>query len=70
MVLEAMAKEKATFFPGVPRLFIALNESPLTAKYDLRSVKACVSGGAPLPVAVATRFSEVTGAPSSSRATG
>jgi long-chain acyl-CoA synthetase len=62
MVLEAMAKEKATFFPGVPRLFIALNESPLTTKYDLRSVKACVSGGAPLPVAVATRFSEVTGA--------
>jgi long-chain acyl-CoA synthetase len=61
MVLKEMSKEKPTFFPGVPRLFIALNDSPLTAKYDLRSVKACVSGGAPLPVAVAQRFAEITG---------
>jgi long-chain acyl-CoA synthetase len=61
MVLEEVAKEKATFFPGVPRLFIALNESRLTQKYDLRSVKACISGGAPLPVAVAQRFAEITG---------
>lgn len=60
-VLEEMAKEKPTFFPGVPRLFIALNDSPLTTKYDLRSVKACVSGGAALPVAVAQRFAEITG---------
>jgi len=61
MVLEAVAKEKATFFPGVPRLFIGLNESPLTKKYDLRSLKACISGGAALPVAVAQRFAEITG---------
>jgi long-chain acyl-CoA synthetase len=61
MLLEAISKEKPTFFPGVPRLFIALNESPLTPKYDLRSIKACVSGGAPLPVAVAQRFAEITG---------
>ena len=61
MVLEEVSKEKATFFPGVPRLFIGLNESPLTKKYDLRSVKACVSGGAALPVAVAQRFAEITG---------
>jgi long-chain acyl-CoA synthetase len=61
MVLEEISKEEPTFFPGVPRLFIALNESPLTPKYDLRSVKACVSGGAALPVAVAQRFAEITG---------
>ena len=30
LVLEEMAKEKPTFVPGVPRLFNALNESPLT----------------------------------------
>jgi long-chain acyl-CoA synthetase len=60
-VLEEMSKEKPTFFPGVPRLFIALNDSPLTAKYDLRSLKACVSGAAALPVAVAQRFAEITG---------
>jgi long-chain acyl-CoA synthetase len=61
MALKALAKEKPTFFPGVPRLFVALNEAPETAKYDLKSVKACISGAAPLPKAVAERFREVTG---------
>jgi long-chain acyl-CoA synthetase len=61
LVLDEMAKEKPTFVPGVPRLFNALNESPLTRKFDLRSVKACISGAAPLPVAVAKRFAEITG---------
>ncbi len=59
--LRQLAKEKPTFFPGVPRLFIALNETPETGKYDLKSVKACISGAAPLPRAVAERFSEITG---------
>jgi long-chain acyl-CoA synthetase len=61
MALKQLAKEKPTFFPGVPRLFVALNEAPETAKYDLKSVKACISGAAPLPQAVADRFREVTG---------
>jgi long-chain acyl-CoA synthetase len=61
LVLEEMAKEKPTFVPGVPRLFNALNESPLTKKFDLRSVKACISGAAPLPIAVAERFAQITG---------
>lgn len=61
MVLEAIAHEKPTFVPGVPRLFMALNESPLTPRFDLRSIKACVSGGAALPAAVAERFAEITG---------
>ncbi|HEX6230754.1 MAG TPA: long-chain fatty acid--CoA ligase [Actinomycetota bacterium] len=61
LVLEQIDKEKPTFVPGVPRLFTALNESPLAAKYDLRSVRACISGGAPLPTAVAARFAQITG---------
>ncbi|HEV8564220.1 MAG TPA: long-chain fatty acid--CoA ligase [Actinomycetota bacterium] len=61
MALKQLAKEKPTFFPGVPRLFIALNEAEETKKYDLKSVKACISGAAPLPQAVAERFHEVTG---------
>jgi long-chain acyl-CoA synthetase len=61
LVLEEMGKEKPTFVPGVPRLFNAINESPLAAKTDLRSVKACISGAAPLPTAVASRFAEITG---------
>jgi long-chain acyl-CoA synthetase len=61
MALKALDKEKPSFFPGVPRLFVALNEAPETAKFDLKSVKACISGAAPLPQAVADRFREVTG---------
>ncbi len=61
MTLKQLAKERPSFFPGVPRLFVALNEAPETPKYDLKSVKACISGAAPLSRAVADRFREVTG---------
>ena len=61
MALKQLHKEKPSFFPGVPRLFVALNEAPETPNYDLKSVKACISGAAPLPRAVAERFAEVTG---------
>jgi long-chain acyl-CoA synthetase len=61
MALKQLAKEKPSFFPGVPRLFVALNEAPETKRYDLKSVKACISGAAPLPQAVADRFRDVTG---------
>jgi long-chain acyl-CoA synthetase len=61
MALKQLDKEKPTFFPGVPRLFVALNEAPETARYDLKSLKACISGAAPLPRVVAERFHEVTG---------
>ncbi len=61
MVLKALSKEKPSLFPGVPRMYIALNEDPRTPKHDLASLKACVSGAAPLPMAVAKRFEEITG---------
>jgi len=61
MALKELSKEKITLFPGVPRIYIALNESPETPKHDLKSLKACISGAAPLPLAVAKRFEEVTG---------
>jgi long-chain acyl-CoA synthetase len=61
MALKELAREKATLFPGVPRIYQALNESSLTPKYDLKSLKACVSGAAPLPLAVAREFERVTG---------
>ena len=60
-VLKAAQKERASLFPGVPRLYIAINESPETPKYDLHSIKACLSGAAPLPAAVAEKFERITG---------
>jgi long-chain acyl-CoA synthetase len=61
LVLKALAKEKPSLFPGVPRLYQALNDAPETRRFDLRSLKACVSGAAPLPQAVARKFAEITG---------
>ena len=61
MALKAIAKEKPTLFPGVPRIYIAINASPQTNKYDLSSIRACFSGAAPLPVAVAEKFEAITG---------
>jgi long-chain acyl-CoA synthetase len=60
MVLKALSKEKPSLFPGVPRMYIALNEDPRTPKHDLKSLKACISGAAPLPMAVAKRFEAIT----------
>jgi long-chain acyl-CoA synthetase len=60
-ILKETEKEKPSFFPGVPRMYVSLNESPLTPSYDLRSIRACVSGAAPLPQTVAERFAEITG---------
>jgi long-chain acyl-CoA synthetase len=59
--LKVIEKEKATLFPGVPRLYIAINEGKETSKYDLSSIRACFSGAAPLPLAVAEKFERITG---------
>ena len=61
MALKAIAKEKPTLFPGVPRIYIAINESPESKDHDLSSIRACFSGAAPLPVAVAEKFEGITG---------
>jgi long-chain acyl-CoA synthetase len=60
--LKVIQKEKPTLFPGVPRLYIAINEGKETPRYDLRSIRACLSGAAPLPRAVAEKFQSITGA--------
>jgi long-chain acyl-CoA synthetase len=60
--LKVIQKEKPTLFPGVPRLYIAINEARQTADYDLKSITACLSGAAPLPLAVAEKFHAITGA--------
>lgn len=60
--LKVIAKERPTLFPGVPRLYLAINESPSARRYDLSSIRACLSGAAPLPIAVAEKFEELTGA--------
>ena len=62
-VLENINKYKTTIFPGVPTLYNALNNHPdvLAGKYDLSSVKACISGSAPLMRETKEKFEELSG---------
>ncbi len=60
-VLKDIATHKITCFPGVPTMFTALINYPKLGDYDLRSLKNCGSGGAPLPLEVAQRFHQLTG---------
>jgi long-chain acyl-CoA synthetase len=60
-VLTLIQKHKATIFPGVPTMYVALNTFPKVAKYDLSSIRACLSGAAPLPLEVQKVFEELSG---------
>jgi long-chain acyl-CoA synthetase len=60
-VMKAIQKERASLYPGVPAMYIGIINHPDVAKYDLRSVKACISGAAPLPMDVQIKFGEITG---------
>lgn len=60
-ILKAMSKYKATVFCSVPTMYVALINRPDINKYDLRSVRACISGAAPLPVEVQRKFEKITG---------
>ncbi len=59
--LKLIDKYKPQYFMAVPAIFNAINNSPLLDKYDLTSLRYCVSGGAPLPIEVRKKFEERTG---------
>ncbi len=60
-VLTNIARYRPTFFPGVPTIYVAINNYRDIAKYDLSSIRACISGGAGLPLEVQRRFERLTG---------
>jgi long-chain acyl-CoA synthetase len=62
-VLENIQKYRTTIFPGVPTLYNALNNHPdvVSGKYKLDSIKACISGSAPLMRETKERFEQLTG---------
>jgi long-chain acyl-CoA synthetase len=61
LVLAAINKYRPKVFPGVPTLYTAIINAPDIARYDLRSIQACISGAAPLPLEVQHRFEALTG---------
>ncbi len=59
-VLELIRRYKPTLFPGVPSMFTLINQAKNVRSYGLSSIKACISGAAPLPVEVQEAFEKLT----------
>ena len=62
-VLESIQKYKATIFPGVPTMYNAINNHAdvKAGKYNLSTIKACISGSAPLLRETKEKFEALTG---------
>lgn len=59
-VLEHIKEYKPTVFPGVPSIYSAINQAKGLRNYNLESIKACISGAAPLPVEVQEAFEKLS----------
>jgi len=59
--LRDIEEKRATLFPGVPTMWIAINELPGVETHDFSSLRLVSSGGAPLPVEVAERLERIVG---------
>lgn len=62
-LLSAIQRQRVTYFPAAPTLYNAINNAPEVAsgKVDLSSVKACISGSAPLMKETKEKFESLTG---------
>ena len=62
-VLENIHTYKPTMFMGVPALYNAINNHPkvISGEFSLKSIRACISGSAPLAPATKERFEQLSG---------
>jgi long-chain acyl-CoA synthetase len=60
-LIGLITKHRPSLFPAVPAMFNAINNYPGVESLDLRSIKGCFSGSAPLPMEVLERFEKLTG---------
>jgi long-chain acyl-CoA synthetase len=61
-LLRNVETYKASFFPGVPTMYAIINQFPevKAGKYNLQSIRACISGSAPLLKEVQETFEHLT----------
>ncbi len=59
--MKLISKKKATIMFGVPTMYTAILHHKDASKETLGSIRACVSGGAPLPVELKNKFENLTG---------
>ncbi len=61
VLLEATDAYKPSFLPLVPTLFVGMLRHPDLKKFNLKSVKGCFSGAAPLALETIREFEAATG---------
>lgn len=59
--IDLMEKHQVNFFPAVPTIYTLINNYPHIEKRNLKALRVCLSGGAPLPLEVKKRFESFTG---------
>ena len=59
--LEAIQQHSVTVFCGVPTMYQALLANPELGKYDLTSIRVCISGASALPPQIQKKFMQITG---------
>lgn len=60
LMLEAIQRNRPSIFPGVPSIFLAINQFPNARNFGVKSIRACLSGAAPLPLEVQEAFEKIT----------
>ena len=60
-IMGSISKHKATLYSAVPSSYTRINTHPDVGKFDLSSVRVCLSGAAPLPKQVQETFQTITG---------
>ncbi|MGH7256328.1 MAG: long-chain-fatty-acid--CoA ligase [Nitrospirales bacterium] len=59
--LRAISRHRVSIFSGIPAMFMAMNDYPQVGRYNLRSLRVCLSGASPLHAEVRNRFERLTG---------
>jgi long-chain acyl-CoA synthetase len=59
-ILKTIQRHRPTIFPGVPQMYVAIKDYPGVRKFGIQSIKACISGSAPLAVEVQEAFEKLT----------
>jgi long-chain acyl-CoA synthetase len=61
MALESIQRHRVTVFCGAPTMYSVLLANPELGKFDLTSIRVCISGASPLPPQVQKKFMDITG---------
>jgi long-chain acyl-CoA synthetase len=59
-ILKTIKRYRPSLFTGVPNMYMALKNHSGVRKYGISSIKACISGAAPLPIEVQEAFEKLT----------